>query len=75
MKERGKKILALIPLNLDGQVFAWQDGKADEIRRCLAANFTDWERDNEKFQEQVQRVTRALRTDDGGREHPPKPLI
>ena len=75
MKERGKKTLALIPLNLDGQLFAWRDGKADEIRRRLAANFIDWERDTRKFEEQVERVTRALRTDDRGREQPPKPLI
>jgi hypothetical protein len=76
MKEHGgKKTLALIPLNLDGALFVWQNGKADEVRQRLAANFTDWELDNAKFEDQIERVVRALRTNDGGREQTPKPLI
>jgi hypothetical protein len=75
MKERGKKTLALIPLNIDGALFLWEDGKADEIRRRLAADFTDWERHNAKFDQQMERVARALRADDEGHEKPPKSLI
>jgi uncharacterized protein YjbI with pentapeptide repeats len=74
-KQRGKKTLALIPLNLDGQLFVWNDGKADEVRRRLAADFTGWEHDNRTFEEQAQRVVKALRTGDEGRESPPAPLI
>jgi hypothetical protein len=68
MKKRRRKILALIPLNIDGELFGWQDGKADEMRRRLAANFADWERDNAKFDDQIERVARAMITDGGGRE-------
>ncbi len=72
MKERGRKALSLIPLNLDGYLFSWDAGKADEVKSRLAADFTGWESDNDKFEEQFERLVKALRTDKAGREKPPK---
>lgn len=61
-KERGEKALALIPLDLDGALFGWKDGKADEIRRRLAADFTNWKGNSAKFESQIEKVVQALRT-------------
>lgn len=75
MKDRGKKVLALIPLNLDGYIFKeWENGKAEQVKSRLAADFTGWETDNKKMQEGLELVVKALRTD-GGREAPPKSLL
>ena len=73
MKERGKKVLALIPLNLDGFLFGadYPSDKEAEITSRVAANFVGWEKDPALFDRELEKVIRALRTGEGGREKPP----
>jgi TIR domain len=71
MKERRSKVLALIPLNLDGFLLQWTSGKVQQVKSRLAADFTGWKRDNATFEVKLTRVVRALQADDGGREAPP----
>jgi len=73
-KARGAKVLALIPLNLDGYLLSgqWQSGLSTQITSRLAADFTGWDKDNAKFETQFERVVKALRADGGGREPAPR---
>jgi hypothetical protein len=76
-KDRKKEVLALIPLNLDDYLFGgeWQSGLATEVKARLAANFSGWERVNRNFENQFERLVRALRTDVGRKEPPPPTLL
>ena len=77
MTERGQRVLALIPLDIDGHLLSgkWQSGKAQQVLSRLAADFTGWDRDNAKFEAQMDRVVAALRAGDGGRPPVPKPRL
>jgi hypothetical protein len=57
MKERGQKVLALIPLNLDGFLFdGWQDGKAPRVRARFAPDFLGWDADHAKCEGLIEQV-------------------
>ena len=72
--EGGRKVLALIPLNLDDYLFdpKWKDWKKQHLTTRFAANFVGWEKDHALFDRELQKVIRALRTDEAGREKPPQ---
>ncbi len=75
-KERGEKTLAIIPLNMDGYLFeGWESGQKSMITRRLAADFVGWELDNAKFEEQLEKVVKALSTDELVRGVPPEPRL
>lgn len=76
-RQRGRKVHALIPLNLDGYLFGgeWKSGYRAEIRRRLAADFTGWQNDRAKFDAEMEKLMRALRADAGAREAAPKPWL
>lgn len=52
----------------------WESGKRQQIKERLAADFTGWETDNDKFEEQFERVVRALQTE-GAREQAPASML
>ena len=69
MKERGDKVLALIPLNLDGYMLSddWKSGKKQAVLSRLAADFTN----QANYEQEFDGVVKALRSDELAREVPP----
>lgn len=62
--------LVLIPLKLDDYLSRWESGKASQVRERYPADFVGWQGDAGKFDEQLQRVLRALKVK-GAREAAP----
>jgi hypothetical protein len=75
LRERQAKVLALIPLDLDGYLFRWDSGKASVLKSRLVADFKAWPTDTEQFDEQLGKLISALRADSGGRRPPPTPRL
>jgi hypothetical protein len=77
MAQRGRKVLALIPLNLDDYLFSdeWVSGKKRQVLSRLAPDFTNLDKDKDKFEAQLEKVVKALQTDDTGREPAPEPRL
>jgi hypothetical protein len=77
MRERGTKVLALIPLDLDGALFnsTSAGAKSVEIRSRHAADFTRWGSSEEAFSDAVNRLLPALRTNRLSREPPPQRIL
>jgi len=71
-KERGRRVLGLIPLDLDGALFDWKDGKATALTSRFAPDFSAWANDEEQYQRQFQQLLKALRVGDRGRKAPPR---
>jgi len=77
MKDRERKTLALIPLNLDGYLLSddFSSGKKRQLTSRLAADFTGWASDDERFEAAFEVLVMALRADESAREVPPEPRL
>ena len=73
-EQHGEEIWKIIPLNLDGSLFKWTGEHGAVIRQRLAADFTNWKSDADKFDNQLGEVVKALRTD-GGKLPEPTPKL
>jgi uncharacterized protein YjbI with pentapeptide repeats len=63
MQEQRKKVISLIPLNLDGYMFGgkWESGKERLLKSRHIADFTGWESDSTKFDKQFEKIVQVLR--------------
>ena len=72
-KDRGKEVLAVVPIDLDGYIFdEWEHPKKNQLMERLVVSFKGWENDNSLFEREFERVSKALRSDDFVRKPPPE---
>lgn len=76
-KQKGEDVLALIPLDLDGYLFSddCENAYQSQIQSRNAGRFQGWESSNDLFEEELDKVVRALRADAGRKPPPPKPKL
>jgi hypothetical protein len=72
-KERQEKVLAVIPVDLDGYVHSWDGGKAGMVKSRFIGDFKQW-KDNDQFEIAFDSLLKALRTPEG-REPDPEPKL
>ena len=66
----------LIPLDLDGYLFdEWTGGLAESVKERVAADFKSAREDDSEFAKQLERLMRALRLDERGRQPPPESTL
>lgn len=71
-KERGESVLAIIPIDLDGHLFdEWNGSHAAALRKRLAARFEGWDSDVSLYEQQLDRVIKALHANAAERTKPP----
>lgn len=76
-RERGEQVGVIVPLNLDDYLFGPEyekNPKRSIFEVTLAADFVGWRNDLGKFNREVEKVIKALRTE-GGKEAPPEPKL
>ena len=59
--QQNRKILSLIPINLDDYMFKWSSGKASMLKSRLAADFRHWQTSSESFDAAVEKILLALK--------------
>jgi Uncharacterized low-complexity proteins len=74
-KERGKKTLSLIPLNLDNYLYEWDSSRASILTDRHTEDLVGWDQNPDKLKRALIRIEKALRLNEGGRRKPPKALI
>ena len=74
-KATRERVLVLIPVDLDGSLSDWEGDQADVLLQRDVARLNGWETDDSIYQEQLERIVAALRSDDAARPVPPEPKL
>jgi len=77
MKERGRKVIALIPLSLDDYLFSgeWKSGKAWNFGQDWQPTLADGKLTMTDSNLELAKVTKALLLNEDARERPPDPRL